>query len=507
MAEPEVFPGSETLDIPVQLETRNKTRARSNSKVYGKPGGIVPQAHSPNGNGNGKGGASNGHSNSRTSRESSSNRNMTRNASSAMGQSPALARPRIPQRDQFAHIIILTSLNETFDKKTLVVPTHPDVLKLGRPNSSQKAPSMYNGYFDSRVISREHAEFYIRDGIVYLRDCNSSNGTFVNGDKIKEHELKEGDNVDLGVDVDTEKNKHQHHRKIACMVESILTIPIDGTTDLNKILEDLARDQECSKRSSSEVEENDMSPFDAAMFGDVTRNLEDVTLGINHDFLSGLFMNNNIGTSSNLVHSIRLLINQLHQEKMNNMKLDSVVQFLEKYRTEVERPGQSVVSKLKEYKELVEDLKKKNNKHKVRILELEQNISSRNELLEDLQFKEKEAGKNLQQLLHTLSEERQTNDAHSKSISTLETQLQEKTRLISKLEADLSNAKLEITAKETTIDNLKDELLQKDDNLQSALEKNRDFCEKAQTRTVCSDMLLMTSIAGVVMLLGAYILK
>ena len=47
-------------------------------------------------------------------------------------------------------------------------------------------------------ISREHAEFSRRGYLYFLRDLGSSNGTFVNGKQIKEHELASGDQLQLG---------------------------------------------------------------------------------------------------------------------------------------------------------------------------------------------------------------------------------------------------------------------------------------------------------------------
>lgn len=47
-------------------------------------------------------------------------------------------------------------------------------------------------------VSRKHAELSRRGGAYYLRDLNSSNGTFVNGSPIRQHELRTGDRVQLG---------------------------------------------------------------------------------------------------------------------------------------------------------------------------------------------------------------------------------------------------------------------------------------------------------------------
>ena len=47
-------------------------------------------------------------------------------------------------------------------------------------------------------VSREHAEFLKRGEAFFLRDLDSSNGTFVNGRQIKEQELASGDQLQLG---------------------------------------------------------------------------------------------------------------------------------------------------------------------------------------------------------------------------------------------------------------------------------------------------------------------
>lgn len=47
-------------------------------------------------------------------------------------------------------------------------------------------------------VSREHAEFRRRGEAFMIRDLESSNGTFVNGEQITEHELKSGDQLQLG---------------------------------------------------------------------------------------------------------------------------------------------------------------------------------------------------------------------------------------------------------------------------------------------------------------------
>ena len=51
----------------------------------------------------------------------------------------------------------------------------------------------------SDAISRRHCILYVRDGQLQIRDLKSKNGTFVNGDRIKEDRvLKVGDKVNFG---------------------------------------------------------------------------------------------------------------------------------------------------------------------------------------------------------------------------------------------------------------------------------------------------------------------
>ena len=48
-------------------------------------------------------------------------------------------------------------------------------------------------------VSRQHACFQSRNGIVYVDDLQSRNGTFLNGKRVTEAiEVREGDAIDVG---------------------------------------------------------------------------------------------------------------------------------------------------------------------------------------------------------------------------------------------------------------------------------------------------------------------
>lgn len=47
-------------------------------------------------------------------------------------------------------------------------------------------------------ISRTHAAVLCEDGVYYLTDAGSTNGTFANGERVDKHPLREGDKIQLG---------------------------------------------------------------------------------------------------------------------------------------------------------------------------------------------------------------------------------------------------------------------------------------------------------------------
>ncbi|KAL3234906.1 Vacuolar protein sorting-associated protein 64 [Nakaseomyces bracarensis] len=276
---------------------------------------------------------------------------------------------------QFTNIIVLKSLNDTFETKFLVVPYKPDGLKLGRPVASGKAGGGSqirpdNGNFDSRVLSRNHALLSCdpENGKIHIRDLKSSNGTFVNGERIDQSytELKIGDTIDLGTDIDTKLE----HRKISAIVEDISVIPlvggyqssypsssrqVSGKEETLPIL-DTAMKNTATVEPGHTVNKNIAGPivannqesavsvttaqraaFEAAMFGDVVNvDLDDEVLGVQTEILSGIFVNNSVGTSPNLVNTIKTLTTELALEKQEAAKLKSMENFLVNFTTKLD---------------------------------------------------------------------------------------------------------------------------------------------------------------------------
>lgn len=124
-------------------------------------------------------------------------------------------------------VLYLLPINGTFERKTITVPFAPDLLRIGRQTNAKTVPTPMNGFFDSKVLSRQHAEIWAeKDGKIWIRDVKSSNGTFVNGKRLslenresEPHVLKEQDVLELGIDIVSEDQKTVVHHKVAARVE------------------------------------------------------------------------------------------------------------------------------------------------------------------------------------------------------------------------------------------------------------------------------------------------
>jgi uncharacterized protein involved in exopolysaccharide biosynthesis len=93
----------------------------------------------------------------------------------------------------------------------VVAPSHPAAVLMvvsgaspGRLHSLDR-PETYIGRnrdthicIDEKSVSGRHAKIVNHNGSLYLLDLNSTNGTFVNGQSIREKELKHGDSVWIG---------------------------------------------------------------------------------------------------------------------------------------------------------------------------------------------------------------------------------------------------------------------------------------------------------------------
>ncbi|THV04547.1 hypothetical protein K435DRAFT_714483, partial [Dendrothele bispora CBS 962.96] len=125
--------------------------------------------------------------------------------------------------------LYLYPLNDSFVPKHISL-VHNQHVKIGRQTNAKTTPGERNGYFDSKVLSRQHAEVWEEGGKIFIRDVKSSNGTFINGERLSPEgiesdpfELKSDDIVEFGIDIVGEDNKTIVHHKVAARVVCIFS--------------------------------------------------------------------------------------------------------------------------------------------------------------------------------------------------------------------------------------------------------------------------------------------
>jgi pSer/pThr/pTyr-binding forkhead associated (FHA) protein len=85
--------------------------------------------------------------------------------------------------------VALVMVKSDGSAKEFVVPTLPVVI--GRDERAKFRIPL-------KEVSRRHAELFIDDGEVMIKDLSSANGSFVNGNRVRETELSAGDLLSIG---------------------------------------------------------------------------------------------------------------------------------------------------------------------------------------------------------------------------------------------------------------------------------------------------------------------
>jgi hypothetical protein len=103
-------------------------------------------------------------------------------------------------------------------------------VKIGRSVARAK-PTINNAIFDCKVLSRNHAVLWYSLGKFYLQDTKSSNGTFVNNQRLSKgaeesapREVCSGDILQFGVDVMENSRKVTH----GCIIATLKLFLPDG---------------------------------------------------------------------------------------------------------------------------------------------------------------------------------------------------------------------------------------------------------------------------------------
>nr|XP_034307408.1 sarcolemmal membrane-associated protein isoform X9 [Crassostrea gigas] len=106
-------------------------------------------------------------------------------------------------------------------------------VKIGR-SVARARPASNNGIFDCKVLSRNHAVVWYENGKFYLKDTKSSNGTFINnqrlsrgGEESAPREVFSGDHIQFGVDV-MDNNKRGEKITHNCIIATVTLFHPDG---------------------------------------------------------------------------------------------------------------------------------------------------------------------------------------------------------------------------------------------------------------------------------------
>lgn len=268
-------------------------------------------------------------------------------------RSALAAKERPQKRNQVEYYVTLASLNDTFAKKHLHVPYYPETTKLGRPAGTKIKPDVSNGYFDLRVLSRNHAAMFIDPGSgqLMIHDLGSSNGTYVNEEKITDDPvaIKIGDVINLGFNIQVETN----HKQISAQVENINIMSnymkhAPNTTELILSLKGLKKDDfpnidspefkhyDFVQHLFAQVadQKNDPSKslsFDSALFSDINPSMEESLLGLLNKGSIGIFNNAQITNPGSLEATINCLSASLTKAKQQSNTLRTLETFVSNY--------------------------------------------------------------------------------------------------------------------------------------------------------------------------------
>ena len=144
------------------------------------------------------------------------------NSSSSSSNSSVISTPGV------AHACLICRPNShPFNDRTL---TLDQAVKVGRSVARARA-TQTNAIFDCKVLSRNHALLWYEAGKFYLQDTKSSNGTFVNNQRLSKgseesppREVCSGDILQFGVDVMENSRKVTH----GCIIATLKLYLPDG---------------------------------------------------------------------------------------------------------------------------------------------------------------------------------------------------------------------------------------------------------------------------------------
>ncbi|ELU00737.1 hypothetical protein CAPTEDRAFT_118963 [Capitella teleta] len=126
-------------------------------------------------------------------------------------------------------VAVFTSRPNSHPFQERHVTLHEPV-KIGR-SVARARPAPNNAVFDCKVLSRNHALLWYENGCFYLQDTKSSNGTFINNQRLSKgseesppREMYSGDTIQFGVDVMENSRRVTH----SCIIATVQLFHPDG---------------------------------------------------------------------------------------------------------------------------------------------------------------------------------------------------------------------------------------------------------------------------------------
>jgi pSer/pThr/pTyr-binding forkhead associated (FHA) protein len=276
-------------------------------------------------------------------------------------QAGTVSSPPKPNRHQFSIVLGLTPLNDTFERKSLIIPFPPETLLLGRQVTSRNVPAPDNGFFDSRVLSRTHAEVFAdyETGKVYIRDLKSSNGTFVNSLRIgseksesEPYEIHKDDTIEFGIDIAKEDGSGFAHKKVSAKVDQISYLPLQSglkhqnpqRTQTDQPSGRLVNSNNTSGSGNHNTltgglevrrpgNTTDSDALDVALFGDLDSSLDELSMTHARHTLSGQFMNTSTASAAALEKIVKTLVTEIHSTRVELAKISSITKLLKQIKT------------------------------------------------------------------------------------------------------------------------------------------------------------------------------
>ncbi|KAJ6533381.1 hypothetical protein DFH09DRAFT_1043755 [Mycena vulgaris] len=125
--------------------------------------------------------------------------------------------------------LYLLPLNDSFypPKRITMDPGSGKRVQIGQLVNQKTTPAAGNGVFDSRVLSRQHAEVWVEGDKILIKDVKSMNGTFVSGERLSAEgvenepfELRNDNILEFGIDIVGEHGEVVHRKvsaRVACV--------------------------------------------------------------------------------------------------------------------------------------------------------------------------------------------------------------------------------------------------------------------------------------------------